>query len=101
MREIEHSMWFAIRRKYNWEKGNTAVVYDPSSEKSGVFLFDNHIGNYNHILQEFETNIDTLESYPSKTTMSRLRALGVDVHRNCNVLYLHGERLWEITGEYR
>jgi len=100
MRAIELWMLKMIHDKACAEASNTAVVYDEDERISGVFLFGNHLGNMLHDSNTFEVNVNTLEANPSNITMSRLRALGVDVHRKDNVLYLYGNPLVEIVGRY-
>jgi len=95
--------WLAnkIEDKETGERDNTAVVYSREENVSGVFLHGHHLGNYLHDEGMFKVNRSTLEEHPSATTMSRLRAMGVNVYRKDNVLYLDGKPLMEIVGRYR
>lgn len=91
MRTIEKEMLQAIKDKRNWSKSNTVVIYNPISDKSKVHLFGNLIGRYIHSKDIFETNIDMLLKWPSVTTISRLRALGVNVTQKNWKLYIDGQ----------
>lgn len=83
MRAIEKKMLSAIRAKQSWQESNTTVHYaDCNSDygpRSEVYLFGNHIGDYWHWEQKFDVNLHTLLKWPSATTKSRLRALGVNL----------------------
>lgn len=83
MRTIEKKMLEALKNKTNWQLSNTAVFYENCNTKYGprseVYLFGNHIGDYWHQTGEFDTNEITLLEWPSVTTISRLRALDVNV----------------------
>jgi hypothetical protein len=91
MNKIEIKMYEAIDNKQDMEEGNTVVFYSHEHRASGVFLHDHNLGNFMHDTRKFVTNIDTLREYPTKTTLSRLRALGVEVERYNNSLWLDGE----------
>lgn len=94
MRKIEKSMVAAIKAKRGWSSGNTRVVYEPAitlphhvrAENSRVFLYGNHIATIFHDKELSErypngvVNQLTFKRWPSRTTCSRLRALGIGAH---------------------
>lgn len=84
MRKIEEQMLEAIRKGVNWQSSNMMVRV----EKPGVcavYLFGNHIADvrtYYGVMQDVSLNDvkpdpDTFRRWPTRTTKSRLRALGV------------------------
>ena len=77
MRKIEKVMLSAISERRNWKFDNTEVV--KYSDGMGVFLFGNHIATVGG--KDVEVNKDTVRAWPSNTTLSRLRVLGVSVRR--------------------
>ena len=87
MRKIEKAMCLAIGQKKSWKNANTEVVYQPevstteqsSPDYAQVFLHGNHIGTYVYSLNVFNVNMMTLIKWPTRTTKSRLRALGATV----------------------
>ncbi len=93
MRIIEKEMLQAITERKYWNKSNMLVDIVCTNTKYGdraeVFLFNNHIGDYWYETGKFETNIDTLLEWPSVTTISRLRALGVNVTQYKKRLYIN------------
>jgi hypothetical protein len=91
MRVIEQDMITALETKVNWSKDNTRVVYNPNADTSDIYLFGHHIASMFHKLGDLIVNRDTLRSYPTRTTKSRLRALYVDVSTNRGITYLNGE----------
>ena len=93
MRKIEQDMITAIDTKISWSKDNTKVVYNPNADTSDVYLFGNHIATMFHKLGNLIVNRDTLQSCPTRTTKSRLRALYVDVCTNRGTTYLNGEAI--------
>lgn len=91
MRTIEKEMLQAIEDRKNWSKSNTMVnIHDDFTcgEYAKVFLFGNHIGDYWYQTGNFETNLTTLIDWPSVTTISRLRSLGVHVSQRKWKLYI-------------
>jgi hypothetical protein len=99
MRKIEQQMLVAIKNKKTWRGDNTEVVYldelDESlharMEMAKVYLYNHHIGTYVYKYKVFHANPDTLAKWPTPTTKSRLRALGVDVHTKNHTTYLNGK----------
>lgn len=97
MRLIEKEMNRAVDNGLDWHKDNTEVITVKgfNVQLSGVYLHGNHIANvsvgpFGH---KVTPNCDTLRDYPTRTTMSRLRALGVDVCTRKGVVHLDGKPL--------
>jgi hypothetical protein len=86
MRKIEQEMLQAIENKADkWVKDNTSVWYvsayesgNPHGARSEVLLHGNCIGEYWHESKTFEPCLNTFKRWPTMTTASRLRALGVN-----------------------
>ena len=84
MRKIEQQMIEAIRSGDNWKSGNTEVLH---SIHEGIFYADIYLHG-NHIATATPRTWDrypyanpnraTFVAYPTRTTRSRLRALGVN-----------------------
>ncbi len=79
MRKIEQEMLAAIKDGKTWHKGNTAVTYQ-RSPCADVFLHGNHICEVVQLYSETHcnANLDTFRRWPTRTTVSRLRALGIN-----------------------
>lgn len=90
MRKIEQQMNRAISQKIDFFKDNTQVTYNLNSNCSIVSLHGNEIAVYWHG-KGLEVNEKTLSLWPTNTTKSRLRALGVNVTTKKGVTYLNGE----------
>lgn len=88
MRKIEQQMLKAIQDKRNWQSGNTVVQ---NQGPMVVKLHGNVLGE--QFNGKFHVNVQTLRNWPSPTTKSRLRALGVDVYTRKHVTYLNGEAI--------
>ena len=105
MRKIEKKVIEAIIGKKSVSLGNTSVEYRPAIEtsiqsrieSSRVFLHGNHIATVIHATGKVVVNEDTLSAYPTVTTKSRLRALGVNVYTRKGVTYLDDKPVcdWE------
>lgn len=85
MRKIEQNMLKAIELGVNWKQDNTSVYLLPTSEtgnphgsRSEVYLHSHHLGDFWHNSGTFEVNERTVRDWPTRTTMSRLRALGIN-----------------------
>ena len=89
MRQIEKKMLNAIEQGRNFTLDNTHVKIDANT--AHVFLHGNHIASV--VNDNVMVNIDTLRTYPTVTTKSRLRALGVNVYTKKGVTYLNGEEI--------
>lgn len=91
MRKIEKDMVRAIDERTNWQKDNTLVRFDEYDMVSAVFLHGNHIADIWHYHGTIEPNTATLARWPTPTTKSRLRALGVDLTQKAGVISIDGE----------
>ena len=90
MRQIEQKMVEAVQKGYNWELANTEVISDGEG-LSWVYLHGHMIAlSVDGIIEPIR---ETLLKWPTRTTMSRLRALGVDVCKRRGDIYLDGEKL--------
>ena len=72
MRKIEKEMIAAIKARKDWKSGNTEVVYDECGAR--VYLHGNCIAST--ICNRFQPNNRIWSKWPTRTTASRLRALG-------------------------
>ena len=99
MRLIEKEMLAAINGGRDWSKDNTRVEAHKGAYRSydvDVFLHGNHIAE---VLCRMgcddivHVNRDTLRKWPTRTTLSRLRALGVSVYTHKGEVVLRGEPL--------
>lgn len=89
MRQIEKKMIDAIKQGRNFTLDNTHVKIDANT--AHVFLHGNHIASVTH--GNVRVNVNTLRLFPTPTTKSRLRALGVDVYTKKGITYLNGEEV--------
>ena len=89
----------AIESKKPFSLDNTQVVISEDKSYCDVFLHGNHIikilygygvleGQYCNIV-----NLETLCSYPTNTTKSRLRALDINVYHKKGRLFLDDKEL--------
>lgn len=78
MRKIEQQMIQAIRDGRTWHKDNTTVTC--RAPCWDVFLHGNHICEVVRLHDEslYNVNLDTFRNWPTRTTVSRLRALSID-----------------------
>lgn len=89
MRVIEREMREAIERQQQWKKSNTEILLELGADgkptgKTKVYLHDNHIADVwhgeainiggAHVIP----NMKTFWAWPTRTTTSRLRALGIN-----------------------
>ena len=88
MRKIEQQMVDAIHTRKSWQGGNTTVS-NIDDVNSAVYLHGSHIADVNSRTGFVMVNGSTLRCYPTNTTKSRLRALGVDVATRKGVTYLN------------
>lgn len=102
MRKIEKEMLKAIFEKSNFSKANTQVIYFSEIETpirsrietSKIYLHGNHIATVCHSEPHrgrVVVNKDTLAAWPTPTTTSRLRALGVSVSIRQGLPYIDGK----------
>lgn len=96
MRKIERLMCNAVALRVPWQLNNTTVTVtkenDPNhqfhtSDYVTVYLHGNRIA-YQDRYHPHELRIDhaTLKKYPTRTTTSRLRALGFDLYTSKGVV---------------
>jgi hypothetical protein len=88
MRKIEQQMKDAIHHHIRWSLDNT-IVSPLDDITIAVYLHGHEIALINQRNGFVMTNMDTLRRYPTNTTKSRLRALGVDVSTRKGVTYLN------------
>ena len=93
MCKIENEMLAAVRGFRNRSSGNTAVVRHRSQDGSAVvarvYLHGNHIADV-PVGGPVTVNVETLRRWPTNTTISRLRALGVDVRVKGRAPHING-----------
>jgi hypothetical protein len=78
MRKIEKAMCLAIGQRKTWSSDNTSVR--PIDDVNvGVYLWGNHIADVNTNTGFVMVNNNTLAKWPTRTTKSRLYALGAKV----------------------
>jgi hypothetical protein len=100
MRKIETEMLAAIAAKNSWESANTRVDYLPAIdtpthariEMAKIYLHGNHIATVCYNLARTDYNPTTLKDWPSRTTFSRLNALGIKAGMRKGVIYV-GDRI--------
>ena len=80
----------AIYTQKRWSLQNT-IVSPIDDTNVAVYLHGHEIAIVNTYNGFTMTNIDTLRRYPTNTTKSRLRALGVNVATRKGVTYLDGK----------
>ena len=80
MNKIEEGMMKAVAGRYEWRSGNTQVVPDETGGVA-IYLHGNHIAT---VLQNGNVllNVQTVQRWPTATTVSRLRALDIPARRN-------------------
>lgn len=89
MSKIEQQMVAAIHEGRSWHSGNTAVGEPNQHGWQGVYLHGNHIADTNGVYSVLaKPNRKTFRAYPTATTRSRLRALGVDASIRNGVAYI-------------
>ena len=89
MRKIEEDMLRAVKERRSWSLHNTNTV--PCIGCVRVYLFNHEIAK---VMDDGEVfvNMDTLREWPTATTLSRLRALGVDVCKKADGVYVDSVR---------
>lgn len=96
MRKIEQQMVDAIEAGVSWSKDNTAVIHNDLTGLIKVYLHGHHIATRSVLStgsRLWSINYDTLRWWPTRTTMSRLRALGFDVYTRKGVAYHAGQEV--------
>ena len=79
MRKLENEMLAALRAGRDWQSGNTSVTAPDNTGRAAVYLHGNHLADWRN--GRAEPNLSTLARWPTVTTKSRLRALGVDIYQ--------------------
>ena len=92
MRLIEQQMNIAIHAGNDWSRDNTSVVHYGSSCVC-IYLHGHNIANYNRKNDTLQINLDTLAQWPTATTKSRLRALGVNVYTRKGITYVNDKEV--------
>lgn len=104
MRLIEKEMNRAIANGTEWSKDNTAVLFSTVEGETPEddFTVANVYLHGHEIATVFDTgtpeqwsalNLTTLRQWPTRTTMSRLRALGWDVCTRKGIVHVDGKPL--------
>lgn len=88
MRKIESQMVNAIHSQKRWAMANT-IVSPIDDTNVAIYLHGHEIAIVNTYNGFTMPNVDTLRRYPTNTTKSRLRALGVNVATRKGVTYLN------------
>ena len=98
MHAIEQQMLKAIKDGRTWHSGNTAVEFWNDGDRTVlytralVYLHGNHIANVwltgDH---PADARLDTFRTRPTRTTVSRLRALGINASVKNGVAMIDGE----------
>ena len=84
----------------NWKSGNTEVWECKGMSAdgkvletwAGIYLHGNHIADV-YSDNTVEVNIGTLKRFSTRTTLSRLRALGVAVNMRAGKVFINGEEV--------
>jgi len=100
MRKIEQQIWNLIKSKKSGTIDNSRVEYLPELneqmhariEYAKIYLHGHHIASYTYSHDRVDYNPVTLANWPTKTTKSRLRALGVAVYTKKGKTYV-GDKL--------
>lgn len=95
MRKIEEQMVRAIREGRDWRGGNTVVRQWEGTGLADVLLHGNHIARTSKDGAFTEPNRRTFARWPTATTRSRLRALGVDAYIRNGRAFIDGEECEE------
>ena len=86
MRKIEREMVKALRDGHAWQSGNTSVTAPDHTGRAQVYLHGNHIADVRD--GQAVPNLGTLARWPTTTTKSRLRALGVPIEQRKGRVYV-------------
>jgi hypothetical protein len=98
MRKIEEKMLEAIRRgRGSWSSDNTRVDFWNDGDKTVthtramVYLHSNHIANVWLLSGQVDVRRETFREWPTRTTVSRLRALGIPASIRKGIPYIGNE----------
>ena len=89
MRVIEKQMLSAIMNMTDFNMGNTIIKHHKGT--AAIYLNNNHIADFYNHSNKLIVDICTLRNWPTNTTKSRLRALGVNVTTKKGVTYLDNQ----------
>jgi len=89
MRKIEQQMCDAVRQAKTWKSGNTQVLTYKDGQTL-ILLHDNLIARKFEADKDLLPNASTFLAYPTRTTASRLSALGFDVCIRQGEAYIDG-----------
>ena len=98
MRLIEREMNLAVKNGRSWTKDNTRVECMSIFRGywADIYLHGSLIAEVLCRMgcdDEVKVNTEVLKAWPTRTTMSRLRALGVDVCTRKGEVILNGESI--------
>lgn len=90
MRKIEKDMLQAIKDRRNWQSGNTRVSaeHGPDGTVCRVWLHGNLIAVVGKTGTAYHAR--TVSKWPTATTRSRLRALGIDATIRNGIMHING-----------
>ena len=88
MKKLETEMLAALRTGRAWRSGNTSVTAPDNTGRAAVYLHGNHVADWRN--GRAEPNLSTLARWPTVTTKSRLRALGVNIYQQKGRIYVDG-----------
>lgn len=91
MREIEKKMLRALSDGKTMRQANTEV-----DEHANIYLHGNHIATVDGIW--VMVNVDALRKWPTMTTRSRLRALGVNLESVRGTLHIDKRSIYSLPG---
>lgn len=95
MRQIEKTLIEAVRNRKTWKQANTRT-WQSDKDTTAIFLHENPIALYAHDQKTLYVQLDTLARWKTRTTCSRLRALGVPVNIKNNQPLIDGQPLHEL-----
>ena len=83
MRKIHKELLTAVYHGRPWRKANLRVepsTFNGQVEGVHVYLHNNSLGMYSYTAGKFIPALETLKRYPTRTTCSYLRTLGIGAH---------------------
>jgi hypothetical protein len=93
MRLIEQQMLDAVYSGSYWTKDNTLVAPNTRTGDVCIFLHTHPIAIFKPLTQTVIPNLYTLAEWPTVTTKSRLRALGVNVATRKGITYIDNKEV--------
>lgn len=91
MRIIEKEMLNAVNTQGQFSKGNTVVSTINGISK--IMLHGHLIAKVDHSINAVMVIKETLKNWPTVTTKSRLRALGINVYTKKGITFLNDQKL--------